>query len=375
MLGRTCSSRARSQATDVVQALPLDAMPKLVEMAHAAHRFAGGIPPIHRQRQSENVAGKGLIKAEEERYANVEMALALPVFLMRCGPMTRVAWSALIVLMLEALPTDAFAHSPVCHAIRRGESAAQAARRTTGNERNAYQAWFQIMNASSRFVPKSQYDRIHAGWRACIVPTIRSLSSNANHVEEPEAADVSETPNPRVPKVLAGSTALASADAGDRLQTAASDVFRRLGGVDLTMLWLCAAMVVPWLGWRIVDDYLARRKIASVVVRYFAHRFVDEFERPLVRYDVAESPVRSRLRCGARPRRFDILLAPGEGRRYPNLSDHKKNVEYDVTRVMHVLGDDSFVSGALYTQAEWIVVPFQFTVGPKRSGVRCISSL
>ena len=291
--------------------------------------------------------------------------------------MTRVAWSALIVLMLEALPTDAFAQSPVCHAIRRGESATQAARRMTGNGRNAYQAWFQIMNASSRFVPKSQYDRIHAGWRACVIkPAHRSQSSNANHVEEPEAADVSETPNGSgVPEVLAAPTALASADAGDGPQPAASDVFRRLGGVDLTMLWLCAAMVVPWLGWRIVDDYLARRKTASIVVRYFVHRFVDEFERPLVRYDVGERPVRSRLRCGARLRRFDILLAPGEGRRYPNLSDHKKNVEYDVARVMHVLADDSFVSGAPYTQAGWIVVPFQFTADPKQSGVSCISSL
>ena len=158
-------------------------------------------------------------------------------------------------------------------------------------------------------------------------------------------------------------------------EPAASGVFRRLGGVDLTMLWLCAAMVVLWLGWLIVDDYLARRKTASIVVRYFVHRFVDEFERPLVRYDVEERPVRSRLRWGARLRRFDILLAPGEGRRYPNLSDHKKNVEYDVARVMHMLGDDSFVSGALYTQAGWIVVPFQFTAGPKPSGVTCISSL
>ncbi len=141
------------------------------------------------------------------------------------------------------------------------------------------------------------------------------------------------------------------------------------------MLWLCAAMGVPWLGWRIVDDYLARRKTASIVVRFFVHRFVDEFERPLVRYDVEERPVRSCLRWGARLTRFDILLAPGEGRRYPNLSDHKKNVEYDVARVMQVLGDASFVSGALYTQAGWIVVPFQFTAGLKQSGVTCISSL
>ena len=62
------------------------------------------------------------------------------------------------------------------------------------------------------------------------------------------------------------------------------------------MLWLSAAMVVLSLGWWIVDDYLARRKTAAIVVRYFVDRFVDEFERPLVRYGVEERPVRSRLR-------------------------------------------------------------------------------
>ena len=307
----------------------------------------------------------------------VELALTFPILRMRCGlPMARVAWSALIVLMLEALPTDALAQSPVCHAIRRGESAVQAARRMTGNGRNAYQTWFQVMNASARFVPKSQYDRIHAGWRACVVPAIRSLSSNANHVEEPEAANVSRAPaGPGVPTVLAAPTALASADPGDRSQSASSDVVRWLGGLDLTRLWLGGAVVVLWLGWRIVDDYLTRRETASIIVRYFVDRFVDEFERPLVQYDVEERPVRSRLRRGPRVRRFDILLAPAEGRRYPNLLDHKKNVEYDVARVMNVLGDDSFVSGALYTQAGWTVVPFQFRAGPKPSGVTCISSL
>jgi hypothetical protein len=293
--------------------------------------------------------------------------------------MTRVAWSALIVLMLEAFATEAFAQSPVCHAIRRAESATQAARRMTGNGRNAYQAWFQIMNASSRFVPKSQYDRIHAGWRACVVPA-RSLSWNAKYVEESEASNLSEVANRSgVPAGRATHAALASADAGDssgdRWRSATSDVFRRLGSVDLTMLWLFVAMSAPLLGLRAIDEYLARRKTASIVVHYFVNRFVDEFERPLVRYNVGEHPVRARLRCGARLRRFDILLAPGEGRRYPNLADHRKNVEYDVARVMQLLGDDSFVSGTPYTQAGWTVVPFQFTAGPKQSGVTCISSL
>ena len=69
-----------------------------------------------------------------------------------------------------------------------------------------------------------------------------------------------------------------------------------IASLDLTMVWLGAAIVVPWFGWRIVDDYLARRRTASIVVRHFADRFVDEFERPLVRYRGGERPVRSRFR-------------------------------------------------------------------------------
>jgi hypothetical protein len=297
--------------------------------------------------------------------------------------MTRVAWSTLlIVLMRGASSTDAYAQSLVCHAMTRGESAAQAARRVTGNDRNAYQQWFQIMDPSSRFVPKSQYNRIRAGSRACVIkPAIRSVSSNANHVEALEAADLSEAadvfeaPNgSRALAVLTAPTARASADAGDKPQPVASDIRRRFAG-DLTMLWICAAMVVPWFGWRIVDDYLARRKTASIITHYFVRRFVEEFERPLVRYDAGERPVRSRVRFGVRRGRFRILLAPGEGRTYPNLFDHKKNVEYDVARVMGVLADDSFVSGAPYRKAGWIVVPFRFTTEPSQSGVTCISSL
>jgi hypothetical protein len=310
--------------------------------------------------------------------SNLETALMFRIVRMRLRPMTRVAWPALlIVLVLGASPTHGFAQSYVCHAIQRGESATQAAYRMTGNGQNAYQQWFQIMNPASRFVPKSQYNRILPGSRACVIRSaVGSVYSKTNHVEKSEAASVSEALNgPGVPAVLAAQTALARADAGGSPQQAAADILRRLGGVDLTMLWLCAAMAVPWFGWRIVDDHLARRKTASIVVQYFVQRFVDEFERPLVRYDVGERPVRSRFRFGVRRGRFDILLAPGEGRRYPNLSDHKKNVEYDVARVMHVLADTSFASGAPYTKAGWIVVPFQFTDGPKQSGVTCISSL
>ena len=36
---------------------------------------------------------------------------------------------------------------------------------------------------------------------------------------------------------------------------------------------------------------------------------------------------------------------------------------------------DAFASGAAYTEAGWIVVPFKFTDDAKPSGVACISSL
>src|SRR5262245_42146442 len=82
--------------------------------------------------------------------------------------MRRMRLLAIAILALTAFPYSAFAES-VCHPIRGGESASQLARRLTGDGRNKYQPWFQIMDGSSRFIPKSQYDRIRRGWRACIV--------------------------------------------------------------------------------------------------------------------------------------------------------------------------------------------------------------
>src|SRR4026208_2577918 len=75
------------------------------------------------------------------------------------------------------VPSIASSQSSVCHPIRTGETATQLARRITGDGRNKYQPWFQIMDASARFVPKSQYDRIRAGWRACVVKQTIERSS------------------------------------------------------------------------------------------------------------------------------------------------------------------------------------------------------
>jgi hypothetical protein len=229
-------------------------------------------------------------------------------------------------------------------------------------------------------VPKSQYDRIRAGWRACVTKTAHHIAAAklipTKAADAADASDSSATIGP--PEPVAVPAALMTTggleDAGGSSGPIALQVVRTIGSVDLIMVWLGAALALPWFGWRIADRYLARRKIATVVMRHFAARFVFEFERPLVRHGVKEHALRSRLRFRARPGRFDILLAPGDGRRYPNLSDHKKNVEYDVARVLQVLGDASFKNGPLSVDAEWVVVPFQFKASSKQVGVTCISS-
>jgi hypothetical protein len=323
---------------------------------------------------------------------------------MRCvrwDATARVARCALPVLLLLASASDLFAQSPVCHTIRRGESAPDVARRLTGDSWNAYRTWFEIRNSASRPVPKSQYNRVRAGWQACMMkPATRAASAHANRNAVSDGSDAAEAsrasaiPEATPAAVSVETAALVTADEvairrTESPEAATSDVrgmLRTLGQVDLLAVWLGMALVVPWFGWRMLDDRLARARTTTIVMRHFATRFVQEFARPLVWSDV-ERPLRSRVRYSARRGRVDILLAPGKGRRYPNLSDHKNNVEYDVARVVSALGDESFVNGPPYTQAEWIVVPFQFKSGPSsirafgapagqgQPGVTCISSL
>jgi hypothetical protein len=300
----------------------------------------------------------------------------------------------LLVLAMSAAPS--LAQSLVCHPIRRGESAGQAARRVTGDSRNTYLASFQIMNGSSRFIPKSQYNRLLVGWRACVVrePT-RSTASYSRRLDPPPAvagsesvsgaSDIQRANEPDAPQAAGVPVALTPPIAASpialpvRLRvsaySAASVSPRRIGNVDLMMVWLSTAIAAPWFGLQILDGYLTRRKTASVLVQLFANRFITEFERPLVRYDSTERPLKARVRR-ARRGGFDILLAPGPGRRYPNLTDHKRNVEYDVDRVLDALDDHAFVNGALYTQSGWVVVPFQPRTGSKQPqpGVICLSS-
>ncbi|HEY5617900.1 MAG TPA: hypothetical protein VIK60_08135 [Vicinamibacterales bacterium] len=133
--------------------------------------------------------------------------------------------------------------------------------------------------------------------------------------------------------------------------------------------WAALAMTAVF-AWRGVDEYFAQRGATVAAMKQFGETFVREFERPLLQPDRAERPIASQLRAIPDRKRLEICLAPRNGRRYPNLSDHRTNVAYDVIRVLELVQDRRFVCEAVYAQGSWVVVPFQFHVGTKQAGGR-----
>jgi hypothetical protein len=114
-------------------------------------------------------------------------------------------------------------------------------------------------------------------------------------------------------------------------------------------------------GWTFAARRRDEWRVTAVVMRGFGKRFVNEFERPLFRRHTGDPVIHSRLRVAARRRRLDILVAPSAGRSYPNLADHRNNVEYDVERILAQLGDRQFVHGPLHAEGDWVVIPFRFS--------------
>lgn len=229
-----------------------------------------------------------------------------------------------------------------CFAVRAGDTAARLAQRITGNMTNRHQGWFQIVDpVTATVIPKSRYDDIEPGWRVCIASEmLRGLPQ---------------------PQYLPVSTAGVVAPQ--------STVPPRGPAVRPVVLWWVAPLFVAvsgvglaW-GWKQVDQRRARVD----VLRRFGERFICEFERPL-RRNATSPPVRSRVRFAPRRLRVDILVAPAAGRTYPNLVDHKRNVEYDVERVMRLLRDASFIHGPVYAQGSWVVIPCRFQTGKQQEG-------
>jgi hypothetical protein len=247
-----------------------------------------------------------------------------------------------VLLVVTAAASPALAQRLACAAILPGETAATVARRVTGDARNRFESWFQILDpAASRFVGKAQYDHIRAGWQACVV-----------HEPAPNGAR----------------RALAAAPVAVRIQAAFDTLARAIGGLDSTFVVWIALVIAIALASSGVHEYAADRQRIREAMHRFGESFIREFERPLIEQDAAGRPIESRLRASAHRRRIEILLAPTDGKRYPNLSDHRKNVEYDVNRVLQRLPDQPFVSSPLYAQGRWVVVPFQFQVSSRQAG-------
>ena len=134
-------------------------------------------------------------------------------------------------------------------------------------------------------------------------------------------------------------------------------------------LWSGATLLLMALiTWRAAFTHLKHRRAATRVMESFAERFISEFERPLRQPGSVERPLEARMRLVLRRRRVDILLAPNGGRSYPNLTDHRGNVRYDVMRVVRLMADTRFTTGDLYARGRWVVVPCRLATEPRQEG-------
>ena len=223
-----------------------------------------------------------------------------------------------VFLLLCAAPPGAQAQNFVCWPIARGDTASGLALRLMGNPDRAYSDAFQIRDPSRRmFVPKSHYQRLSADWQVCVA----------------RAAVKSQ--------LLAPAPVVASAERSpDDVQAAVKIAV----AVWLMLLTGLAAAVL-----------VAARPIPPVMQRA-GQKFINEFARPLIDPSSRVPPIAVRLRFVRRAQHLEISIAPGEGRRYPNLVDHKRNVEYDVNRVMRLLGSRFVVSDHVRAAGKWVVV-------------------
>lgn len=262
---------------------------------------------------------------------------------------------ALLIVLLAAIGSTSAQAQPLrCYPIRRGDTASRLAIRITGNADNQYQPWFHIVDPAGRSIPKSRYGGVHSGWQVCVATQM-------------------VRPRPAPELVQRGVTPAYELASAPLVLPTAQTAFTPSAPPSsaLTFLWWAAPLValVSGLITARASRYIARRRLLLDIMRTFAERFVIEFERPLFRR-AGTSPVRSRLRFAPARHRLEIRLAPGEGRVYPNLADHKKNVEYDVGRVLRLLKDEPFTNGPLYAEGPWVVIPCCLAVDREQEGVR-----
>jgi hypothetical protein len=238
----------------------------------------------------------------------------------------------------------------VCWPIAAGETASSLARRLTGTAAAAYGFAFQIRDPARRmFVPKSHYQRLESDWQACVArgPVPDNLIAYAPVVELAESAMVPDelATAPLPPAVASGPLALARAD-----RTPTDVPFAATIGAAFLLIVLLSATA----------GFVAPRPIPPSVWRA-GRNFVTVFARPLVDPSSEVPPIQAKLRFRRRKQRLEISIAPGPGRRYPNLADHRKNVEYDVDRVIRVLGN-CVLCNPPRAAGKWVVVTIRSIV-------------
>lgn len=253
----------------------------------------------------------------------------------------RVRSALLTVLVVAACAQGALAQS-FCYPIRPGDTAARMAERLTGDALNRHARWFQIVDQRWRPIAKVDYGVIHPGWLACLTDG-PPLTAQADTVGRPAA--------------LAGLDGPAQ-PSGD---------LRSL--IDVSFVWMTAITLVALSVSRFAASSWKQRRARAHVMRRFGGEFVKEFGRPLAQFRGASPLPRTRVRISSRRSRLEILVAPSDGRSYPNLSDHRSNVEYDVARVMGALGRESFANGRPYAEGRWVVLPFHYKGPVKQEGV------
>ena len=238
-----------------------------------------------------------------------------------------------LALILAGLPAEAVPRL-ICFTAQPGDTVSELAVRLTNDARSRHEPWFQIFDPSTaRVIPKSRYRYIQPGWRACVAQEIVA---------------------PQPPYAVYRPTGT------------------RAAGVNLIFAigwwWVPLAISIAALMWNLEQSRVHRRRAMVLALENFGKAFVREFERPLNQRASRESPVRSRLHVIPKRHRLEIFLAPCEGRSYPNLADHRKNVEYDVDRVVTLLADTRFVCGPLAAEGQWVVIPFRLETTLKEGG-------
>ena len=256
---------------------------------------------------------------------------------------------ALVLLFLSAAPPFVEAQQFVCSPIRRGDTASRLARRLTGNSAAAYSLAFQVRDpARQLFVPKSHYWRLSTHWEACVA--VGPLKST------PVAdAPVGAPTEPAV--ALAGPVITTSAPLAVRSPHPAPALSDGSHDAFVFMASMASAAFLMLLTYAAVD--LRMPPPIPPLMRRAGEQFVTAFARPLIDPSSSMPPIEARLRFIRRTQQLEISIAPGAGRSYPNLVDHKRNVEYDVNRVMRVLGNHFVKSDRLRAAGKWVVVPIR----------------